>query len=134
MAKAIALTLDSAFSGIAAKLGVDVTVPMRDVVIDTIMSHLRGRYIKAVRSVGARKFEIVSCEISSESEAVGKKLKDIGGLNGSLMLLIRKPGSQDYRIPNGGTVMESGSLIVLIMPSGDSEILEMFAGRPEKIA
>jgi trk system potassium uptake protein TrkA len=104
------------------------------VVIDTIMSHLRGRYIKAVRSVGARKFEIVSCEISSESEAVGKKLKDIGGLNGSLILLIRKPGSQDYRIPNGGTVMESGSLIVLIMPSGDSEILEMFAGRPEKIA
>jgi trk system potassium uptake protein TrkA len=129
--KAIALTLDSAFGGIATKLGIDVTVPMRDVVIDTIMSHLRGRNIKAVHSVGARKFEIVSCEVSSKGDVVGKKLRDIEGLKGSLVLLIHRPDGSGYEIPNGNTELDEGALVVLIMPSGDSEILEMFAGRPE---
>ncbi len=129
--KAIALTLDSAFGGIATKLGIDVTVPMRDVVIDTIMSHLRGRNIKAVHSVGARKFEIVSCEVSSKGDVVGKKLRDIEDLKGSLVLLIHRPDGSGYEIPNGNTELDEGALVVLIMPSGDSEILEMFAGRPE---
>lgn len=129
--KAIALTLDSAFGGIAAKLGIDVTVPMRDVVIDTIMSHLRGRNIKAVHSVGARKFEIVSCEVSSKGDVVGRKLKDIDELKGSLVLLIRQPENSGYEIPNGGTELREGAFVVLIMPSGDSEMLEMFAGKPE---
>ena len=132
--KAIALTLDSAFSGIAAKIGVDVTVPMRDVVIDTIMSHLRGRNIKAVHSVGARKFEIVSCEVSSRGEVSGKKLRELEELKGSLVLLIRQPEGSSYEIPNGGTELRKGALVVLIMPSGDSEILEMFAGKPEMTA
>jgi trk system potassium uptake protein TrkA len=132
--KAIALTLDSAFSGIASKLGVDVTVPMRDVVIGTIMSHLRGRNIKAVHSVGARKFEIVSCEVSSKGEVAGKKIRELEELKGSLVLLIRQPENCSYEIPNGGTELRNGALVVLIMPSGDSEILEMFAGKPEMSA
>ena len=126
--------MDAAFSGIAAKLGVDVTVPMRDVVIDTIMSHLRGRNIKAVHSVGARKFEIVSCEVSSKGEVVGKKLRELEELKGSLVLLIRQPEGSSYEIPNGDTELREGALVVLIMPSGDSEILEMFAGKPEMTA
>ena len=73
VSKVIALTSDSAFDEIASKLGVNVTVPMRDVVIDSIMSHLRGRNIKSVHSVGSRKYEIVSCEVSPESKAAGKR-------------------------------------------------------------
>jgi trk system potassium uptake protein TrkA len=134
VSKAIALTLDSAFGGIAAKLGIDVTVPMRDVVIDTIMSHLRGRNIKAVHSVGARKFEIVSCEVSSKGEAAGRKIKDIEGLKGALVLLVRQIGSSNYEIPNGNTQLGEGALVVLAMPSGSPEILEKLAGRPEMTA
>jgi trk system potassium uptake protein TrkA len=132
--KAIALTLDSAFGGIAVKLGIDVTVPMRDVVIDTIMSHLRGRNIKAVHSVGARKFEIVSCVVSPESKAAGKSLGEIGGLENSLVLLVRQPGADRSTIPCGQTGMNSGAQAVLIVPARETGILKMFAGRPEMTA
>jgi trk system potassium uptake protein TrkA len=132
--KVIALTSDSAFDEIAAKLGVDVTVPMRDVVIDTIMSHLRGRNVKEVHSIGERKFEIVSCEISEDSAVVGKSLKDIGGLDGALMLLVKEPDTEKCFIPTGETVMFSGAQIVLIMPAADTELIRKFAGKPEIVA
>ena len=129
--KVIALTSDSAFDAIAAKLGVDVTVPMRDVVIDTIVSHLRGRNIKSVHSVGSRKYEIVSCLVSGMSDVAGKTLRDIDGLEDSLVLLVRRPGSEDSEIPNGDTVLEEGARAVLIVPAGEKKVVRMFAGRPE---
>jgi trk system potassium uptake protein TrkA len=132
--KVIALTSDSAFDGIAAKLGVDVTVPMRDVVIDTIVSHLRGRNIKSVHSVGARKYEIVSCSVSPQSKAVGKSLREIGRIEDSLVLLVRQPESEISEIPNGATVLNSGAQAVLVVPAGETKVLGMFAGKPEILA
>ena len=132
--KAIALTSDSAFDEIALKLGVDVTVPMRDVVIDSIISHLRGRNINAVHSVGGRKFEIVTCEIAEKSKVVGKTLKDIGGLDGSLMLLVKQPGKDHSEIPHGDMVLQGGAQAVIIMPAGDSKVLRMFAGKSELLS
>jgi trk system potassium uptake protein TrkA len=132
--KVIALTSDSAFDEIASKLGVDVTVPMRDVVIDSIMSHLRGRNINAVHSVGARKFEVVTCEIAAKSKVAGKTLRDIGGLDGSLMLLVKQPGNDFSEIPHGDMVLQGGAQAVIIMPAGDSKVLRMFAGKLESPA
>lgn len=130
VSKVIALTSDSAFDEIAGKLGVDVTVPMRDVVIDAIVSHLRGRNVKAVHSISERKFEIVSCRVAKDSKVAGSRLKDVSGLEGALVLLVRQPGSQESEIPNGSTVMNAGSHVVVIMPTGDSGIMKMFAGAP----
>ena len=129
--KAIALTSDSAFDEIAGKLGIDVTVPMRDVVIDTIVSHLRGRNVKSVHSVGARKYEIVSCEVSQESRFAGKSLREIGRIENSLVLLVRQPGSETSEIPNGATVLNGGAQAVIIVPAGETGVLGMFAGKPE---
>ena len=129
--KAIALTSDSAFDEIAGKLGIDVTVPMRDVVIDTIVSHLRGRNVKSVHSVGARKYEIVSCEVSQESRFAGKSLREIGRIENLLVLLVRQPGSETSEMPNGATVLNGGAQAVLIVPAGETGVLGMFAGKPE---
>lgn len=129
--KAIALTSDSAFDEIAGKLGIDVTVPMRDVVIDTIVSHLRGRNVKSVHSVGARKYEIVSCEVSQDSRFAGKSLREIGRIENLLVLLVRQPGSETSEMPNGATVLNGGAQAVLIVPAGETGVLGMFAGKPE---
>jgi trk system potassium uptake protein TrkA len=132
--KAIALTSDSAFDEIAGKLGIDVTVPMRDVVIDTIVSHLRGRNVKSVHSVGARKYEIVSCEVSQDSRFAGKSLREIGRIENLLVLLVRQPGSETSEIPNGATVLNGGAQAVIIVPAGETGVLGMFAGKPEILA
>lgn len=131
VSKVIALTSDSAFDEIAEKLGVDVTVPMRDVVIDAIVSHLRGNNVKAVHSIAERKFEIVSCEVSAESKVAGMCLKDVAGLDGALVLLVRQPGDETSEIPNGSTVLNAGAHAVLIMPAGDGRIMKMFAGKTD---
>jgi trk system potassium uptake protein TrkA len=131
VSKVIALTSDSAFDEIAEKLGVDVTVPMRDVVIDAIVSHLRGRNVKAVHSIAERKFEIVSCDVSEGCKVAGECLKDISGLEGALVLLVRQPGSEKSEIPNGSTVLNAGAHAVLIMPAGDGRIMKMFAGKTD---
>ncbi len=131
VSKVIALTSDSAFDEIAEKLGVDVTVPMRDVVIDAIVSHLRGSNVTAVHSIAERKFEIVSCEVSAEGKVAGMSLKDVTGLDGALVLLVRQPGSETSEIPNGSTVLNAGAQAVLIMPAGDGRIMKMFAGKTD---
>ena len=132
--RVIALTSDSAFDEIADKLGVDVTIPMRDIVIDAIISRLRGHNVSAVHSIGARKFEIVSCEISPKSKVAGKHLRDIGRNDGELVLLVKNPGSDKHDIPNGDTVLESGAHAVVIMPSGNADIIRKFAGKLEMSA
>jgi trk system potassium uptake protein TrkA len=134
VSKVIALTSDSAFDEIAEKLGVDVTVPMRDVVIDAIISHLRGRNVKSVHSVAERKFEIVSFEIAENSKVAGKCLKDISDLEGALVLLVKDPLSHSSEIPNGSTVLSPGAQVVVIMPSGNSRITKMFTGRNEGLS
>jgi trk system potassium uptake protein TrkA len=132
--RVIALTSDSAFDEIADKLGVDVTIPMRDIVIDAIISRLRGHNVSAVHSIGARKFEIVSCEISPKSKVAGKHLREIGRNDGELVLLVKNPGSDKHDIPNGDTVLESGAHAVVIMPSGNADIIRKFAGKLEMSA
>jgi trk system potassium uptake protein TrkA len=129
--RVIALTSDSAFDEIADKLGVDVTIPMRDIVIDTIISRLRGNNVKSVHSIGARKFEIITCEISDRSRVAGRRIKDVSGLDGSLILLVKNPADADWAIPNGNTVIENGAQAVFIATSGDTAKIRMFAGKPE---
>jgi trk system potassium uptake protein TrkA len=132
--RVIALTSDSAFDEIADKLGVDVTIPMRDVVIDAIMSRLRGHNVSAVHSIGARKFEIVACEVSPKSKVAGRHLRDIGRLEGALVLLVKNPDDEVPVVPNGDTVLESGAQAVVIMPAGDADTIRKFAGKPEMTA
>ena len=102
-----------------------------DIVIDTIMSRLRGSNVKSVHSIGARKFEIITCEISDRSRVAGRRIKDVSGLDGSLILLVKNPADADWAIPNGNTVIESGAQAVFIATSGDTAKIRMFAGKPE---
>lgn len=127
--RAIALTTDSAFNGIADKLGVDVAIPLRDTLVDGIMSHLRGRNIQSVHSVCGRMFEIVECDISPDSRVAGKRLQEIPHGSHYVVLLLRNPEDARYDVPRGGTVLRAGAHVVLITPTGDKRILRLFCGK-----
>lgn len=127
--RCIALTESSAYGEISAKLGVDVTVSLRESVVDGILSCLRGRNISAVHSVCDRRFEIVEGDVSPTSRAAGKKLADIGGkASECLVLLVSGDGIGDVRIPDGDTLLPAGAHIVVIAPAGDTRLLERFFG------
>ena len=126
--KSVALVAHSAFAKIAREIGVDVAVPLQDAVVDSIMSHLRGKAVTGVHSVSNGHFEIVECDLQESSKFNGKALKDIASPGEYLMLLVRKHGQLDYELPTGNTVLAAKDHLVLIEKAGDKKILEKFSG------
>ena len=127
--KAIALTASSSYDDIARKLGVDVAVPMRSTVVDSIQGRLRGGRVEAVHSVCNRRFEIVEGYISPKSGVVGKRLQDVMGLGAFLVLLYRPADGKKFEMPHGGTVLEADAHVVLITPAGDTQLVSRFCGK-----
>ena len=127
--KAIALTANSSYGDIARKLGVDVAVPMRGTVVDSIRGRLRGDRVEGVHSVCNRRFEIVEGYISPESRVVGKRLQDVMELGTFLVLLYRPADGKSYEMPHGGTVLEADAHVVLITLSGDTRLVSRFCGK-----
>lgn len=126
--QSISLVTSSEFGVIATKLGVDVPVPLRDAVVDSIMSHLRGKAVKEIHTVSD--LEIAECEISALSKMCGKVLKDISSQGKYLVLMRKSRGEENYEIAGGNTEINAGDHIVLIAPGESSKkILEMFAGK-----
>ena len=126
--RSIALTTSAEFGDIAGKLGIDVAVPLRDTVVDSIMSHLRGRSVKAVHSVCNRAFEIVECDIAPDGAAAGKALRDLPEHGECLILLVRSPEDGTFRVPDGATVLRPGDRAVLAVHAGDRRALRVFGG------
>lgn len=128
--QSISLVSSAPFGVIAEKLGVDVAIPLRDCVVDSIMSHLRGKAVKEIHTVTTGELEIVECEITSTSKVSGKLLKDISDPGSYLVLLSRKAGIADYSIVNGNTQFYPGDHVVLITNAENSKkILSYFAGK-----
>ncbi len=126
--QSISLVGSSAFGEIAQKLGIDVPVPLRDTVVDSIMSHLRGKSVKEIHTVTDGQLEIVECEVTSESKAAGKALREISNPGMYLLLLARKSGLEDYQIVDGNTKVYSGDHVVLICTSEkNAAVLELFS-------
>ena len=127
--KSIALTANSAYSDIARKLGVDVTVPMRGTVVDSIRGRLRGSRVEAVHSVCNRSLEIVEGYISPKSDVVGKPLREVMGLGSFLVLLYCPAAGSTFEVPTGATVLEADAHVVLIAPTGDTRLVASFCGK-----
>jgi len=127
--KTIALTANSSYGEIARKLGVDVAIPMRGTVVDSIRGRLRGGRVEAVHSVCNRRFEIVEGYISPKSRVVGKPLRDVLDIGTYLVLLYRSPAGATYEVPCGSTVLEADAHVVLITPAGDTQLVARFCGK-----
>ena len=126
--RTISLTPSSSVDDIARKLGVDITVPIRDTVVDSIMSLLRGRNVMSVHTVCAGEFEIVECVASENGKAAGKALKDLDLKSDFIVLLVHPADGGNCQIPRGDTVIEAGSRVVVITRPGDERAVELFGG------
>lgn len=117
----IVLVANSAFGNVARKIGIEVPVPIRDSVIDSIMSHLRGDSVTGIHSVNGGSLEIAEIIVPEESEVKGKALKDIAENGKFLVLQVQKTGEEAYSIPGGNTVLETGDKIILIINATENE-------------
>lgn len=125
--KTIVLTADTAFGEIAHKLGVEVAVPMRDTVVDNIMSHLHGKNVTAIHTIADGEYAIVECDVAAGSKSDGKTLREVSRPGEFLVLLAKAPDSGSYGIPNGETRLVPGMHLVLAAQEGDQAIFELFS-------
>lgn len=125
--KSIVLVNQAQYGNIARKLGIEVAIPMRDTLVDSIISHLHGKSVKGIHTVSNGEFEIIECDLSPNSKFAGKSLKEISNPGQYLILLIKKIGSKNYELPQGNTILSVGDHLVLIEKTGDKKILEKFS-------
>lgn len=124
----ISLVTSSAFAGIATKLGVDVPIPLRDSVVDSIMSHLRGKSVQEIHTINEGELELVECVVSEKARFNGKTLMEISSPGEFLVLLAKKANTEEFVIAGGSTKIETGDRIVLMTKSEISKkVLENFA-------
>lgn len=127
--QSISLVTSAPYVRIAEKLGVDVAIPLRDSVVDSIMSHLRGKAVKEIHTVTTGELEIVECEITSKSKVSGKLLKEIANPGNFLVLLHKQSGKENFTIATGNSQILPGDYVVLITKSENSKkLLNYFAG------
>lgn len=123
----IALVQNNAFGEIARKIGIEVAVPIRDTVVDSIMSHLKGKAVTGVHTVNDGSLEIMEIKVDEKSPAVGSTLRDIAENGKFLVLMMQKNGSDEYFIPIGSTKIEVGDEIVMITTLEENQhVLEKF--------
>ena len=121
--KTISLVESAPFAEIARKLGVDVPVPLRDSIVDSILSHLRGKTVTGVHTISSGSHEIVELSLPMNSKLVGKTLPQIADPGTFLILLIKKAGTESYVIPNGTTCLDANDQLILIVDSDKSKKL-----------
>ena len=123
----IALVSNGQFIDVARKIGIEVAVPLRDSVVDSIISHLYGKTVTGIHTVNGSELEILEVTISQEAEVNGKALKEIAESGKFLVLLVKKVGSEEFLIPDGNTVLKTKDKVVLITNADDNQhVMEKF--------
>lgn len=123
--KAICLVVAGRHMPIARKIGIDVPIPVRDTVVDCIMSHLSGHNVTEIHTLFDGKQEVIELQLNDKSPYVGKSLKEIGTTGEFLVLMIHN--GEKYEIARGDSVLNPGTKLILMVDSEDSKkILAQF--------
>jgi trk system potassium uptake protein TrkA len=124
--RAIAMVTGSGYETIARQLGVDVVIPMKSVVVDSILSHLMGGGIRGIHRLGDGSVGIIEVEIGPDSPAAEKAITEFRLPAGGLVMLVKR-GDVSF-IPRGDYVFQGEDKVVLIAKNGSEAELERFFG------
>jgi trk system potassium uptake protein TrkA len=124
--RAIAMVTGSGYAAIARQLGVDVVIPMKSVVVDSILSHLMGGGVKGVHRIGDGSIDIIEIDVGQGSPAAGTPLPDFRLPEGGLVMLVNR-GDLSF-IPRGDYTFTGGDRIILIAKNGNETEIERFFG------
>lgn len=124
--RAIALVSGAGYGTIARQLGVDVVIPLKSVIVDSILSRLMGGGVKGVHRIGDGSIGIIEIEISSATPLLDKPITAFRLSAGGLVMLANRAGSAF--IPKGDYVFKAGDHIIIIAKNGSEKEIEHFFG------
>ena len=124
--RTIAMVTGSGYAEIARQLGVDVVIPMKSVVADSIHSHLMGTGITGIHRLGDGSIKILELSIGENSPVLSIALKDCKLPANCLIMLIER--RDNSFIPKGSDSFEAGDRIILITHTASNEEIFRFFG------
>jgi trk system potassium uptake protein TrkA len=125
--RAIAMVKSDGYGAIARRLGVDVVISIKAVVVDAILSRLMGGGVTGVHRLGAGAIDVFELEIKSGMPIAGRPITDFRVSGGSLLMHVNRDGKSF--IPHGGYVFHAGDRIVVLVKNPGEKELEKFFGR-----
>lgn len=115
VSKSICLVQSGGYAVIARDIGVDVAVPVKDAVIDSILSHLRGKSITGIHTVSDGELEIIEIVLPEECPLIGKELREFSDLTSFIVLLAKERTAQKFTIPSGESIFNVGDHLVMLV-------------------
>jgi trk system potassium uptake protein TrkA len=129
ISRTIAMVTGSGYAAMARQLGVDVVIPMKSVMVDSILSHLMGAGVKEVHRIGDGSVDIIEIEIGEKAPVVDTTLSEFRLSARGLVMLVNR-GDSSF-IPRGDYVFNKGDRIALIVRTGSqTEIEKLFGSIP----
>ncbi|MDR0524911.1 MAG: Trk system potassium transporter TrkA [Spirochaetaceae bacterium] len=120
--RAIALVSGAGYGPIARQLGIDVVIPTKLVIVDSILSHLMGSGVKGVHRIGDGRIGILEIEIGPDTPLLDKPITAFRLSAGGLIMLVNRGG--ESFIPKGGYVFQKGDHCILIAKNGSEKEIE----------
>jgi trk system potassium uptake protein TrkA len=137
--RAIALVSGTGYGIIARQLGVNVVLPLGQVVVDSILSRLIGGGVRGVHRIGDGSIGIFELEVSAEAPVAEKPITEFhlssgGGPraprsaegSGGLLMLANREG--DSFIPRGDYVFKARDRVIIIAKHGSEKEIEKLFG------
>jgi trk system potassium uptake protein TrkA len=123
--RAIAMVSGTGYGIIARQLGVNVVIPMGQVVVDSILSRLTGGGLKGVHRIGDGSIGIFELEVGAKSPVTDKPITSFHPDSGALLMLANRDGNSF--IPRGDYVFKAGDRVIVIAKNeGGKEIERAF--------
>jgi trk system potassium uptake protein TrkA len=122
--RAIALASGAGYGIMARQLGVNVVVPLGQVVVDSILSRLSGRALRGLHRIGDGGVDIYEIEVAPDAAVVETPITAFRISSGGLVMLANRGG--DSFIPRGDYVFKAGDRVIIIAKHGSEKELEKF--------
>ena len=126
--RAIAIVKSDGYAEVARRLGVDVVISIKAVVVDAILSRLVCGGVTGTHRLGGGAIDIFEIEIKAGMPIVDQPITAFHLSGGGLLMHVNRDGKSF--IPHGGYVFRESDRIVLIAKSGSEKDLDRFFHPP----
>jgi trk system potassium uptake protein TrkA len=111
-------------------LGIKPAVSATDLILRLIEHEVPKYGLVHLLDLPQERLEIIELEVSGGAPGAGKKVRELGLPDGSLVISILRDG-QGF-VPAGDSVVQEGDEVLVVLDVGlESQVTERFAGRSE---
>ncbi|MDR3301684.1 MAG: Trk system potassium transport protein TrkA [Spirochaetaceae bacterium] len=124
--RAIVMVANDGYARIAKRLGIDVVIPVKSVIVDSILSNLMSGGVRGIHRLGNGAISIFEIEIDAASPLAEKPITAFHISEGALLMLVER-GKSAF-IPHGDYIFSSGDKIVIITKKDSEKEMEKYFG------